>query len=121
MEDLKKYRFLNIGRRKRIDITIFKGEIYIHFNDMKKDKSFTFHKSELDQLFGMKKKIARRVKKLRKIIKQEKKAEPKSDSSDEEDDDIVEKKKSKKQAKVKKLTKTENIEMSSDEDMEESS
>ena len=90
MEDLKKYRCLNIGRRKRIDITIFKGEIYIHFNDMKKDKSFTFHKSELDQLFGMKKKIARRVKKLRKIIKQEKKAEPKSDSSDEEDDDIVE-------------------------------
>ena len=95
-----KYPTIAFGRRKRIDISKFKGKIYVHIHDMQKDKSITLDKDEISVLYQLKSKIN---KKIQKIIK--------SDIEDQENS------KDKSSKKKNNKYKAKDSESSSDEGM----
>ena len=89
MPNLKRNITLAIGVSKRIDITMFKGNIYIHINDLKKGKSVTFTKSDFEELLGKEADIRKACKKVKKTSQSEGKKVAKSreiahDTSDSE-------------------------------------
>ena len=117
----KQVSVLALGRSKRIDISKFKGRVYIHLNDFMKQKNFTFNVDELSQFFALKDKIERRVQRvsleLKKLelkeLKKEKKEKKRLVSSDDDDDDNCGlEEKGKKIRKIEVISSSDNEGMS---------
>ena len=95
MEKSSRHHVEPFGRKKRIDITIFRGELYFHLNDIMKSKSFTLNKKEFRKLCTMNSKLSKHIKKLENVIKLEKKAVKSDDSSSDNEVGTKKRKKNK--------------------------
>ena len=60
-----KFQTIPFGKKKRLDITRFRGREYVHLHDMVKDKNMSLQKSEYDELVKLKTKIEKRIKKIK--------------------------------------------------------
>ena len=111
------------GRRKRLDITAFRGEVYVHINDLMKSKCVSLQILELEELLSCKPKIDKKVNQLKRKLRQNEILT--SDSEDTEkatETDILLNRNSKREKKNPKGTKKhqrnqfmENITPSNDE------
>ena len=110
MSNTIKYPTIAFGRRKRIDITKFRGVVYIHLHDMQKGKSITLQKDEYDVLVELRNKINKKVEKVLKLSKEQ----------TENDKDRKNKKKARQQDK-KEIIRRKESESSSDTGTEDSS
>ena len=105
-----KYNTIAFGRRKRIDITKFRGVLYMHLHDMQKGKSITLQKDEYDVLLELRNKINKKVEKVLKLSKEQ----------TENDKERKNKKKARQQDK-KEIIRRKESESSSDTGTEDSS
>ena len=85
MSNSRKYPTIAFGRRKRIDIGMFKGKVYVHLHDMTKNKSVTLDKDELCLFFELKNKINKKVNKMIKLNREEGESEKKKRGSSKKD------------------------------------
>ena len=80
---------ITIGEKKRVDISLFKGQVYLHFHDMIRNKNVTFSRDEFDTLVRKLPKISDKVKRIGQSAKEKKqkatkKTKPKDSGSDTE-------------------------------------
>lgn len=79
---------VNIGVKKRIDITIYKGLIFLHINDMFNQKSISLTEKEYLTLNKETKKIQKKIANAKALLKeQNKKKKSKVEDSESEEEE----------------------------------
>lgn len=84
---------LSISSKKRVHVTLYKNAVYVHFNDVQRDKSVTFTKDEFQTMLSKIDKIKGFMKALEKKKKtggkkQAKSAAKSSSESENSDTDM---------------------------------
>ena len=67
---------VNLGLKKRIDITIYKGLIFLHINDMFNQKSISLTEKEYLTLNKETKKIQKKIANAKALLKEQNKKMP---------------------------------------------
>ena len=118
-----KSKIIALGESKKMNITSYRDNVYIHFSDMKKQKNFTFNLDEIKMLSKKLPSILVYMKKTQSDISDERLPKKhskllekfsKEDDSEFEDDELPAKKKAKRSRTISSYKNT--AESSSEDD-----